>query len=177
MVRRVSTGRGVIDKEWLIGLDRLLLTNPTDRLIGHVFGEVIPIFLGCIDNSDAIASATQRINKILEAKYTPADLAKLAQINAHLTAEQQESLLETLNERKELFDGSLSKWKGTQYHVELKEGVKPYHARPYAVPHTYERTLRSEVERLCSAGVLNKINRSKWAALTFIIPKRFFLYL
>ena len=54
MVRRVGTGRGVIDEEWLIGLDRLLLTNPTDRLIGHVFSEVIPIFLRCIDNGDTI---------------------------------------------------------------------------------------------------------------------------
>ena len=31
---------------------------------------------------------------------------------------------------------------------------------------------RKEVERLCKIGVLCKINRSEWAAGTFVIPKK-----
>ena len=32
--------------------------------------------------------------------------------------------------------------------------------------------LRHEVDRLCQIGVLKKVNRSEWAAPTFIIPKK-----
>ena len=33
-------------------------------------------------------------------------------------------------------------------------------------------TFRQEVDRLCKIGVLKKVNRSEWAAPTFIIPKK-----
>ena len=33
-------------------------------------------------------------------------------------------------------------------------------------------TLKSEVERLVKLGVLKRVNRSQWAAPTFIIPKK-----
>jgi hypothetical protein len=36
----------------------------------------------------------------------------------------------------------------------------------------YEHTLKLEVDRLCKLGVLKRVNRSKWAAPTFIIPKK-----
>jgi hypothetical protein len=32
--------------------------------------------------------------------------------------------------------------------------------------------LKLEIQRLCDLGVLKKVNRSDWAALTFIIPKK-----
>ena len=38
--------------------------------------------------------------------------------------------------------------------------------------HVYMNKLRHEVERLCQIGVLKKVNRSEWAAPTFIIPKK-----
>ena len=40
------------------------------------------------------------------------------------------------------------------------------------MPKAYERTLKMEVERLCKAVVLKKVNHSEWAAPTFIIPKK-----
>jgi len=56
--------------------------------------------------------------------------------------------------------------------LELKEGAKPYHARAYNVPRCHMQTLKAEVERLVKIGVLKKVNRSEWAAPTFIIPKK-----
>ena len=58
------------------------------------------------------------------------------------------------------------------YHLELKEGVKPYHARAFPVPKVHYDTLKKEVEQLCKVGVLKRVNRSEWAAPTFIIPKK-----
>ena len=48
----------------------------------------------------------------------------------------------------------------------------PHHARPFPVPKIHELTLKSEIDRLVRAGILRKVNRSEWAAPTFIIPKK-----
>ena len=56
--------------------------------------------------------------------------------------------------------------------MQLKDNVEPYHAKPFPVPHAYKARLKTEVERLEKIGVLKKVNRSKWAAPSFIIPKK-----
>ena len=61
--------------------------------------------------------------------------------------------------------------KDIAYDIELKENVSPYYARPYSIPKCYETALKIEVERLVKIGVLKKVNRSRWGAPTFIIPK------
>ena len=53
-----------------------------------------------------------------------------------------------------------------EYDIELQLGVKPYHARAYPIPKN-EQTLRTEVERLCSLGILRKVDHSEWVAPTF----------
>ena len=58
------------------------------------------------------------------------------------------------------------------YNIELKEGAKPYHSRPFPIPKIHERTLKVELDRLINLGVLKRINASKWATPTFIISKK-----
>ena len=77
-----------------------------------------------------------------------------------------------MNKFETLFDGTLGTWKGTKYNIELQEGTKPYHGRPYSVPKAYEQSFRLEVDRLEEIGVLRKVNRSQWGAPTFVIPKK-----
>ena len=36
----------------------------------------------------------------------------------------------------------------------------------------HTKHLKMEVERLVASGVLKKVNRSEWAAPTFIVPKK-----
>ena len=90
----------------------------------------------------------------------------------HLTLEQQEDLNFLLKKYESLFDGSLGTWKGEDYDIELRSDAKPYHARAFPIPRIHEQTLRHEVESLCQIGVLKKVDRSEWAAPTFIIPKK-----
>ena len=90
----------------------------------------------------------------------------------HLSFKEKKQLLKLLRKYEQLFDGTLGKWKGTPYDIKCKEGVEPYHARPYAVPKIHELTLKAEIDRLVRAGILRKVNRSEWAAPTFIIPKK-----
>ena len=127
-----------------------------------------------IEDPPVIQAETNRMQRILDAKYSKTNLNDYVNSNTYsqLNDIEKAKLLECLRKHESLFDGTLGKWKGTSYKVELKPDAKPYHARPYGIPRAYEHTLRLEVERLCQAGVLRKINHSKWAAPTFIIPKK-----
>ena len=86
------------------------------------------------------AEAAERISKILDGKYTPMNL-NVVQGNQKLSTKQKQELLNLLTNHETLFDGSLGKWEGDPCHIELCEGVKPYHAHPYGIPHAYESTL------------------------------------
>ncbi len=78
-----------------------------------------------------------------------------------------------LEKHKELFDGTLGKWKGFQHKLELKDpSLPPVACKPYPVPVSRKQTLMLEIERLCELGVLRKVNRSEWQAPSMIIPKK-----
>jgi hypothetical protein len=81
-------------------------------------------------------SATKRMVKILNAKYEKADLPAIIRENcSHLKVSDREKLLSMLLKFELLFDGTLSVWKLPPVSFELKEGMKPYHCRPYPIPH------------------------------------------
>jgi hypothetical protein len=90
----------------------------------------------------------------------------------HLNLPQQKQLKSLLYQFKELFDDNLGTWKGDPYNIDLKADATPYHARAYPIPKIYEATLKMEADCLIKLGVLKKVNRSEWAAPTFIIPKK-----
>ena len=116
--------------------------------------------------------SADRLKKILDAKYEPANLEELVG-NSKLSPDQKIGLLHLLQKYEDLFDGSLGTFQMDSYNIELAEGAKPYHLkRAYTVPQAYLKTVKLEVERLCKLGILEKINDSEWAAGTFIIPKK-----
>ena len=125
-----------------------------------------------VSNNDTPELQAEKMHDILAAKYSPADLPEVVKECSHLNEEEKSKLLVLLQRYEDLFDGTLGHWQGPDYGIELKPGVEPYHARPYPVPKAYEQTLRNEVERMCEIGILKKVNRSEWAAPTFIIPKK-----
>jgi hypothetical protein len=125
-----------------------------------------------IYESQALIDASSRLKKILDAKYEPADLDKIARNCDYLTDDEQMHLLSLLHKYQHLFDGSLGTWNAKPYNIELKPDAKPYHSRPFPVPKIHEATLKIELERLTKAGVLKKVNQSEWAAPTFLIPKK-----
>jgi hypothetical protein len=125
-----------------------------------------------IHDTPCLEEAAERIKQILDAKYAPANIDELTTKCTYLTLQQQEDLNFLLKKYESLFDGSLGTWKGESYDIELRSDATPYHARAFPIPRIHEQTLRHEVERLCQIGVLKKVNRSEWAAPTFIIPKK-----
>ena len=125
-----------------------------------------------VAESMAVNEATERIKDILDAKYEAADLDQVCLTQDHLNETEQQKLLSLLNKYNDLFDGTLGKWRHDPIELELKPDAEPFHARPYPVPRCHAQTLKMEVERLCQIGVLKKVNRSEWAAPSFIIPKK-----
>jgi hypothetical protein len=111
--------------------------------------------------------------KMLDAKYEKADLPAIIRENSsHLTASDREMLLSVLLKFESLFNGTLGDWNSTPVSFELKEGMKPYHGRPYPIPHKYKAVLMKEIKWLCDIGVLEWQPSSRWASPTFIIPKK-----
>jgi hypothetical protein len=50
--------------------------------------------------------------------------------------------------------------------------MQSHHSRPFPGPKIQEATLKIELECLTRTGVLKKVNQIKWAAPTFLIPKK-----
>ena len=125
-----------------------------------------------VDEPEHLKEANERIQKILEAKYEPADLEKVCAEQEELSQEEQQKLLQLLNRYKHLFDGTLGTWTDSKVSLDVVEGAKPHHAKAFTTPRVHMATLKSEVERLVKLGALKRVNRSQWAAPTFIIPKK-----
>ena len=125
-----------------------------------------------IGDPRSITEDADRLSRITDAKYNKANLPEVTKNSKNLTEAQQQKLLKLLQKFEPLFDGTLGEWKNTEYHIDLKEDAKPYHAKPFAVPRAYESAFKREVDRLCQIGVLKKVNRSEWAAPTFLVPKK-----
>ncbi len=113
----------------------------------------------------------ERIQAILDAKYCPADLQTITSECDQLEQEEQQKLLTLLQKFEHLLNGTVGTWNTEPVDIELLPDVKPYHARPYPVPHSQTVKLKEEVERLCELGILRKINRSKWACPMCTINK------
>ncbi len=146
----------------------MLICNSNLGLLGH--SEKIPLFS---QEPISACSATKRMVKIFDAKYEKADLPAYIRENCfHLTANNREKLLSVLLKFESLFDGRLGDWNLPPVSFELKEGMKPYHGKPYPIPHKHKAILMKDIKRLCNIGVLEWQPSSLWASRTFIIPKK-----
>ena len=135
----------------------------------------VPLFEELINDayqSEHIKQAESRASKILDANYEKANLEAVCAAVDTLSESEQQQLLSLLKKFEHLFDGSLGDFETSPVHLDLKEGAKPYHGKAFPVPHIHKETLKREIERLVSLGVLRKCSDSEWGAPTFIIPKK-----
>ena len=86
----------------------------------------------------------ERIQAIIDSKYTAADLEGICEQCQLLTKDEQQQLLQLLQKFEHLFDGQLGSWDTEPIDLELKNpNEKPYHAKPFPVPHSQERKLKA----------------------------------
>ena len=100
------------------------------------------------------------------AKYEATNLNDLMSNPKHLSAMQRADLFALLKSAEPLFSGNLGSYPHRTFSLELKPDAKPFHAKPYAVPHVHLGTFKA-----VSIGDLVPTGASLWAAGTFIIPK------
>jgi hypothetical protein len=163
-------------QEKAIIIDKIFLPmrNTTNLQLKHMITRALRENTCFAQEPISTCSATKRMVKIFDAKYEKADLPAIIKENcSYLTASDGEKLLSVLLKFKPLFDGTLGgDWKLPPVSFELKEGMKPYHGRPYLIQHKHKAVLMKEIKRLCDIGVLEWQPSSRWVSLTFIIPKK-----
>ena len=47
-----------------------------------------------------------------------------------------------------MFYGTLGKYTGSDYTIELKEDAKPYHSKPFRIPNIHEPIFKKEVDKI-----------------------------
>ena len=117
-----------------------------------------------------VTNSTKGIKQILDAEYNRISLKTKVMNLIYLNDKIEITLLTMHKKNEKMFDGTLAKFTGSNYTIELKEDAKPYHTKLFLIPKTYEPTLKKEVNRLIEIGALKKIYNSQWAASTVIIP-------
>ena len=106
--------------------------------------------------------ATNRIIIILDSNYHKANLCQVMAKATHLSDSEHSKLYNLLLQYKDLFDGTLGKWKTEPVELELKDDAKPYNQRYYLMPHICKNTFKKELDRLEELGVLEKVQESEW---------------
>ena len=119
-----------------------------------------------------LQQAEERQSQILEADYSKVDMKSYIHSLYYLNSKEKDELLSTVQQFPNLFSGGLGTLQIKPIRLELKNGFKPYHAKPHGIPQAYLQTTKKEVERLKKLGIWKQVNSSPWTAATFIQPKK-----
>ena len=92
---------------------------------------------------DPETTEADRIQMILELKYSPENLNKEVEKIPQISPHQKGKILDLLNKYKHLFDGKLGHWKTDPVDLILKEPQSvPVYQKPYPVPKSKEQKLK-----------------------------------
>ena len=75
-------------------------------------------------------SETKRMKRILDAKYSKADIKTIAESSTHLDTQERNELYTLLKKYECLFGGNLGTWHSEPYDIKLKPDAEPYHGKP-----------------------------------------------
>ena len=85
---------------------------------------------------------TKRMKRILNAKYSKADIQTIAESSTRLGPQERNDLYTLLKKYECLLDGNLGTWHGKPYDIKLKPDAEPYHGKTFPVPRIHELTLK-----------------------------------
>ena len=87
-----------------------------------------------------VKDASNRLTRILDAKYEPTNLKKLVKNTKRLDKEQSKELFKVLKKYELIFDGTSGKWMTLPHKIYLKDPkVALYHKKVYSMPQAHER--------------------------------------
>jgi hypothetical protein len=96
--------------------------------------EILHMLYHAANEPDILQEAEKRQNRTLDDYYRKVEVDPYVQELAHLTKEEKQVLDKTLKKFPTLFGGQLGMLNIKPVRLELIDGAKPYHARPFYVP-------------------------------------------
>ena len=106
-----------------------------------------------IGHTEFDSFAAPAATTIRQSEYSKVNINDVVQAQTHLTHRQQQELASVLTNFQPLFSGKLGCYPGYKAHLELLPNARPVHCRPYSVPRVHKIVFKTELERLCQAGV------------------------
>jgi hypothetical protein len=134
--------------------------------------EILHMLYHAANEPDILQEAEKRQNRILDAEYRKVELDPFVEELKHLTMDKKQILGNTLKKFPTLFGGGLAMLNIKPAKLELIDGAKTYHARPFPVPQSLEATTKTEMKILTDIDVFNRSSDSEWDAPTFIQAKK-----
>ena len=86
-------------------------------------------------------SERKRMNRILDVKYSKADIKTIAESSTHLDLQERNELYTLLNKYECLFYGNLGTWHVKPYDIKLKPDAEPLW-KTFPVPRIHELTFK-----------------------------------
>jgi hypothetical protein len=134
--------------------------------------EILHMLYHAANEPDILQEAEKSQNCILDADYRKVDVDPFVEELKYLTMDEKQILGQTLKKFPTLFGGGLGMLNIKPVRLELIDGAKPYHTRPFPVPQSLEATTKTEMKRLTDIDVFNRSSDSEWAAPTFVQAKK-----
>jgi hypothetical protein len=85
---------------------------------------------------------------IADAKYEKAEISEVMADITYLTVPERNDLCRTLLANEDLYSSKLGCYPNKVFSLKLKPNAKPFHLKPYAVPHIHLSTFKKELNRL-----------------------------
>lgn len=106
----------------------------------------------------------------------PGEEPKPTWIAMDLTPEEEELLISTLKEYKDIFAWTYKDLKGVdpkicQHTIPLRDDAKPSKQRPYTYNQNFASKIKEEIDKLLEAEFIYEIEHTKWVSPTIIVPK------
>ncbi|MCO5592031.1 hypothetical protein L7F22_046025 [Adiantum nelumboides] len=107
----------------------------------------------------------------------PGEEPKLAYIATDPTEEEEQLLIATLKQYKDVFAWSYKDLKGVdpsicQHTIPLKSDAKPSRQRPYTYNETFARKIKEEIDKLKEAEFIYEIEHTDWVSPIVVVPKK-----
>ena len=81
-------------------------------------------------------------------------------------------LNQLLDQHQAFFDGKVGTIQGCEARLLLREGAQPQFHRAQSVPFAMREAVVSELDRLESEGIIERVSISQWAIPLVVVPKR-----
>lgn len=98
-------------------------------------------------------------------------------IATDLTPDEEELLMSTLKEYKDVFAWSYKDLKGVdpticQHTIPMREDAKPSKQRPYTYNDNFGSKIEEEIDKLLAAEFIYEIKHTEWVSPIVVVPKK-----